>query len=225
MMIHAALDLEPFADQLRRGTLPVTKRQLARIGFHMGNELRHGVGGNRLLDRRHPVTEHGIGDRHEALERIVAGIFVHRRRHHHARAVKQQRIAVRLGGRRRLGAGIGAGAGTVVDDDGLSEPRRHVLDQQPRDHIVGRGGRERHDHPDRLARIGLRHGSGCAPREHGRDDDADQSHHGEYSLYRSDLVAFGSAVQAAKAPRLAGRTWSPRRSNTPGLVAPRSAVA
>ena len=77
-------DLEPFADQLRRGSLGEAEGELARIGIRIGDEFRDGVGWDRLFDHRQPVPEHGIGDRDEALERIVARVLVHRRGDHDA---------------------------------------------------------------------------------------------------------------------------------------------
>ena len=223
-------DLEPLADQLRRGPLPVAERELAGILLRIGDELRHGVGRDRFLDHRHPMPEDGVRDRHEILLRIVAGIFVHRRRRPPCSRVEQQRVAVRLRGRRGLGAGIGAGAGTVVDDDVLAEPRRELLRQEPRHHVVGRARRERHDHPDRLGGIGLRRGRGRGRRERRRNEGCGMTMRVNDIMANAPadwphLVAFERPFQAAKKPRRAAWPRSRRRSHNPGLVACRSAVA
>jgi hypothetical protein len=43
-------------------------------------------------------------------------------------------------------------AGAVVDDDGLPELRRELLADEAADDVGRTARRERHDHPDRLAR-------------------------------------------------------------------------
>jgi hypothetical protein len=76
------------------------------------------------------------------------------RRHH------QQRVAVgrRLGD--RIGADHAAGGRAIVDDHRLPERALEIGAHEPRHHVVEAAGRERHDQPDRTARIVLRRRNG-----------------------------------------------------------------
>ena len=57
------------------------------------------------------------------------------------------------------------GAGPVLHDHRLPHPVGQLLRHQARRHVGHRPGRDRHDHPDRPARIGLRHGGQHAQTE------------------------------------------------------------
>src|SRR5262249_56168254 len=65
-----------------------------------------------------------------------------------------------VGGRppHRLGADIGAGPRPVLDHELLAEPLGEPLTHHARDEVGVAGRRERHDHPHRPRRIGLRPG-------------------------------------------------------------------
>ena len=104
------------------------------------------------------AREHRHG--RKALGEIVAGVRIDHRRDDEARGGDQDRIAVGIGRCRGLGAERGAGAGTIVDDDGLAEPGARVLRRQTRQHVDRRSRRVGHHHLDRLGRIALR-GGGC----------------------------------------------------------------
>ncbi len=84
--------------------------------------------------------------------------------------IRDRRITVRCRLRRRLGADVERGAGTVLDDDRLAPTDRELLADQTW-HSVGRGaGRDRHDDPDRPAWISLlRAGDARAERKEGGD--------------------------------------------------------
>ena len=66
--------------------------------------------------------------------------------------VREQRVAVRLGGGGDLRADRAGGAGLGLDHDRLLEHRFERRGDRPRDEIVGAAGRERVDDGDRRAR-------------------------------------------------------------------------
>jgi hypothetical protein len=70
-----------------------------------------------------------------------------RDRHH------QQRVAVRRGGCRGLGADHAAGAAAVVDEHLVAELLGELVGDQPPDHVIAAAGRERNDQPHRLVGI------------------------------------------------------------------------
>ncbi|MNZ94749.1 hypothetical protein D3C78_1138630 [compost metagenome] len=99
----------------------------------------------------------GARDRREVLDRGVAQLLVEPGIGRVRRTgAQQQRIAVRWRTAHDLGRHRTIGAGLVLDHDRGSQALVHVLHQHPR-HDVGAAARgERHDHADRLGRIGLR---------------------------------------------------------------------
>ena len=133
------------------------------MGLGIGDQLLRRMHGQRGRHHGHPRAPGHIGDRGEALQRIVVQVLVHRRRDDEARALEQERVAVGLGERRGLHADGGAGARTVLDHDALLELDRKMLRQEPRHHIDRRSGRERRDHPDRARRIVGRAAGKAAP--------------------------------------------------------------
>ena len=76
----------------------------------------------------------------QLVQRRAGGIA---RRHH------GDRVAVRVGARRNLGADRAAGARAVVDDELLAELLGQPRRQQARDDVGAAAGRERHDHAHR----------------------------------------------------------------------------
>ena len=101
-------------------------------------------------------TRRGGADRREILERIVGEVLERRRRNDVIGRGVQQRVAVGLGGRDRLGADGGAGAGPVLDDHRLTQRRGQMVADQPSDDVDRRAGGERHDDLDRPVGVGLR---------------------------------------------------------------------
>jgi len=133
-------------------------------GLRLGqrHQLFHVVGGDA---GRHHQHFRNLGDQRDGLqvlERVVGDLF-------HARADGERAGADDADGaavRRRFGDDVGAEyaalAGAVVDDDGLLENFRHALADDAGDDVVGAARRERHDQPNGLVRIILRHGGGRA---------------------------------------------------------------
>jgi hypothetical protein len=80
------------------------------------------------------------------------------------RGYQQQRVTIR----RRLGDCIGANltsrGRTIVDDHRLAQRLLEMRRDQPRHHIIGAAGRERHDEPQGMSRKGLRGGGRCRER-------------------------------------------------------------
>ncbi len=154
--------------------------------------------------------------RREALDRIVVEIAVDRRAGgERAGRGEQQRVAVRIGGRDRLGADGAAGsARAVLDDDRLPECHRQTVGDQAGDH-VGAARRERHDHLDDAARVGLRNGGAGRERAEARRQDRGQDRllaaHGVPSLVLAFMAALRLPVFTVT--RCAG--WAKARPSSP----------
>ena len=95
-------------------------------------------------------------NRREVLFAVVGQFGIERRIGGVARKHHQQRVAVGFGLRDRAGSDGAAGAGAVVDDDGLTELLADVLADQPRQNVGDASGAGRHDHLDGARRIVLR---------------------------------------------------------------------
>src|SRR5262249_38662545 len=76
---------------------------------------------------------------------------------------QQKRVAVRGRAHDYLDPDIGAGAGPVLNDEGLSQPLRQPLTYQARKDVEGSAGRDRHDDTHRPVGIDLRN---CNSRDH-----------------------------------------------------------
>jgi hypothetical protein len=104
-------------------------------------------------EQRGADQRHGRGIR----DRVVGELAVERGVGAMRRALRpEQRAAIRLGARHGLRADIAAGAGAVVDKDGLPEHRRPGFRDEPRDDVVRPAGGERHDEADRAPAEDLR---------------------------------------------------------------------
>ncbi len=66
-----------------------------------------------------------------------------------------QRVAIGRGPRRRLGADVAAGTGTIFDDDRLAQGAPGALRDHARDQVGGPASGEWHDQVDRPRRISL----------------------------------------------------------------------
>jgi hypothetical protein len=69
---------------------------------------------------------------------------------------KKQRVAVRRGANDRFGGDIAAGAGPVVDDELLAQPRRQPISHHAGDDVGRAAGGDLNDQAHRPCRIGLR---------------------------------------------------------------------
>ena len=123
---------------------------LAGIGLRIGDQLGNGFGGKRRMHHQRIRRVADQADRRKILARIVAGILVERRSdRERAGVAKQQRVAVGIAFRDRLGADGAAGAGPVVDHDLLAEQFAHLVGNAAADDRGAAAGRERNDQRDR----------------------------------------------------------------------------
>ncbi len=154
--VESGLGLEQGAQEMRRRAEAGAVVELARVGLGVGDELRDRLRRHVGPDH-HDVRQQRRGrDRDEVLERIDVEARIERGRDaERAGRAEQQRIAVGIGCGCGLEADGGARAGAVLDDHLLAEACRHRLAGQPRHGVDRPARRERHDHLDRLVRIGL----------------------------------------------------------------------
>ena len=127
----------------------------ARIGLGIGNEL------GKRLGRKRVIHHHDIGkaddgcDRCDIADEIEIELVVKRRVDRARRAEEAQRITVRSRAHDCLSADIAAGAGTIFNDELLTQPLRQPLPHEPRSNVGRTSGSERHDQAHRPRRIGL----------------------------------------------------------------------
>jgi hypothetical protein len=88
--------------------------------------------------------------------------------------VQQDRVAVRLRLRHRGGPDTAAATRLVLDDKGLAELPRHLVEHDAPDDVVGVAGGERADHLHRAGRPSLGGGRRRAANQHGTGDGAAQ---------------------------------------------------
>lgn len=104
---------------------------------------------------RHHQNIGEIGERNhsrEILLGIVGEICECRRRDGVRRRINQQRIAIRIGLRDRIGTKSAARADAIVDHERLSDLIADLLEYRSRDRVGCAACREGNDHLDRLAR-------------------------------------------------------------------------
>ena len=95
--------------------------------------VRAGTDGMHDQHRRH---RHQRGDRREIAQRVVAEVRIeHDIDRHRAGIAEHQHMAVGRRRRHHLGGDHAAGAGNVLDHEGLAERGGELLREQPREHI------------------------------------------------------------------------------------------
>ena len=169
--------------------------------FRPDHQIAHGL---RRVARRHRHDQREVRDhreRDEALGRVVAKIWIDRRRdRHHAAGAHQQRVAVS----RLVGDIFGRGSATrgrpVLDHDRLPQQLRQFLPDQAGEDIVAAAGRKTDDHADRPARVARRRVGLCRGRKgRGREHEPEQGREREGARQRAATEAF---------PRHAGLPFS-----------------
>ena len=123
--------------------------QDAGLRLRQRDQLAHVL--DRQLRRHRQRVGHDSdqADRREILHRVVGelgiddGVGDVRGRGRHA-----ERVAVGRGLGDRIGADGAAGAGAVLDHDGLPEPLAELGRDQPPDHVHRRARRQRDNHAD-----------------------------------------------------------------------------
>jgi hypothetical protein len=131
---------------------------LLLIGLHVGLELLEGLGRQVLLGDQHHRVGAAEANRLEILLAVVGQRLVERdvdrERAHMGEA---QRVSIGSGARDLGDADRAAGAADILNDHLLAQRLAHALAEDARQGVGGAAGRERHDHGDRLVRIGLSH--------------------------------------------------------------------
>jgi len=155
--IDASHHFEQFAREM--ASAPDTGRRhvdLAWIGLGIGNELGDRRGRNGWIDHQDEGTAGDACDRCDVADEIEPETAVERRVGGIRRSRQEQSISV---GRRihdRLRGDVRSSARPVLDDEGLAEPLRQPLSNQPRDDVVPAGRGKADDKAHRPGRIGLR---------------------------------------------------------------------
>ena len=128
---------------------------LAGIGLGIGDEFRKRVGGDRRIDQEHHRKSDQSGDRLDIADKIEIELLVERcvdrvRRHH-----VEERVAVRRSGHHRFRGDVAAGAGALLDHEGLAQARREPLPDQPRYQVWRTAAAKTLDNAHRPRRIVL----------------------------------------------------------------------
>jgi hypothetical protein len=123
--------------------------ELSRIGLGVADELGNRLCGKRWVHHQNIGHPHDARDRCGVAEKIETEFVVERRVDGGRRPGGKQRIAVRGRTHDHLGRQVGAGAGPVLDDDGLAEMLRQPLPDQARDDVVWAAGGGRNDNAHR----------------------------------------------------------------------------
>ena len=171
----ASQALEQLARQVdRRAVAAAGHVELAGMRLRVAHEVGHrgDAGGLRLCRVEHQHIGHAGDqrDRHEVLDRVVGQLRVQRLVDAvRADRAHQQGVAVRCRLGHFGGAEVAAGAGLVVDDEGLAEGALQLRRQRAGQQVGGAAGRERHDDAHRLARPG-----GLRPRRSGQRQSGDK---------------------------------------------------
>ena len=199
------------------GAVGVRERDLSGMGARIGDQLGHAVDRQRGIDHQH--VRHAADDRHrgevlftvvrQLLEEVLVGDL---------RRVgsEQERVPVRRGPGRELGADQAGCARLVVDDDALAETLAERARDHPQDRVRGAPGRKGQDDLDRLGRIGGLGGGVAADAQHRGKG---QGEGGEGSgLHGFDFLEFWVAWRAAQA---AGRVFTMRSGLYVSTTSPR----
>ena len=148
--------LEPFEGQVRRAA-DAERRvvELARVRLRVGHQFPEVVDRQFRIHQDHFGREDQLRDRLDVLLRIEGQVFVKVGVERMARGNHADGVAVR----RRLGAGVGAddgvGAGAVFNHQRLAGLLVEVPAQRTHQHVDARAHRQRHQHLDRVAWVGL----------------------------------------------------------------------
>jgi hypothetical protein len=105
---------------------------------------------------------HDQTDRREILDRVIADIAEQARIRDVSRRDRNQRMTVRRCASGKLTRDVAPGAGTVVDDERLSQRIGKLLRDQPRNGIGSSAGRQPDKYPHRPVRVGRRRSFGPA---------------------------------------------------------------
>ena len=167
-MLILASRLEQFAGEVRRRAVAGRcEIDLARARLGERDQLRHRVGGHRGIDHQDVGLGADQADRDEILLGVVVQLLVERGvGGEDAVVAHQQRVAVGSGTGDLLGGDVAAGAGPVLDDEGLVQDVLKPPADDARQHVARPARREGDQQRDRPVRIGalLRVGRRRTPR-------------------------------------------------------------
>jgi len=124
---------------------------------------RHG-----WIDGQHIGPGREDGDRHKVFDRII-WLFVNKRIDGVRYRDNEKRIAVGCGFCGDIRSDDAAGAGAIVDEDGLSEFLPELIGDDAADHVIAAAWRKRNDQPDRTRRVVVR-GGRSAPQNRDRQE-------------------------------------------------------
>ena len=120
--------LQQLAEDVRRAAVAAGGIvDLARMGFGVGDELRHGFDRQRWIDHDEIGRVGDAADRRDVAHEIEFEVREERLVEHVRQHDHLQRVAVRRRGQRRLGGDVAGGARAVLDDELLAEPLRQPL--------------------------------------------------------------------------------------------------
>ena len=140
--------------------------EFSRVLLGVGHELRHRLGGHGGMHLHDDGQVRDQRQQAEIPDRIIGQLFVEQRVEHEDRSRREeQRVAIGLRARRRLGADRALRAGLVLDHDGLLQVTAEIFADHAAEH-VGRTARGiGHDQLDRARRIFRRVGVRRGPDE------------------------------------------------------------
>src|SRR6516225_6603047 len=154
--IGAGHRLEQLAGNMRRAAAPGRRHiNFAWIGLGISDELGKRLRRNRRIHHHDIWKADDRCDRRDVAEEIEIELVVKRRVDCARRAEEAQGIAVGSRAHDCFGADIAAGAGTIFNDELLTQPLRQPLPDQPRSNVGRTSGSERNDQAHRPCRIGL----------------------------------------------------------------------
>ena len=150
--------LEQFIGEVRRRSDPWRSvGQLAGLFLGEANQVGNGshgqVGANGEHQGRLDQPHHRYEIRESVVSRAIIEMRVHRQR---AVVHDHQGAPVRGALRGRFHADVAAGAGSIVDDDGLAQRRAELFGDPAGADVPGASRRPGRDDPDRPCRILLR---------------------------------------------------------------------
>jgi hypothetical protein len=123
------------------------------IGFGVSDEFGERLRRYRRIDQHHHRHADDAGDRRDVADEIEVQFFVERGVDRVRDRCQQQRVSVGSGVHDRLGADIAAGAGAVLDHEGLPEMVGQPLADQARGDVDATPGGETGDDFRRPCRI------------------------------------------------------------------------
>ena len=193
--VDAGHHLEQFDGEIRRRAGGRrADAELAGIGLGIGDEAGDVLRLKRRVHFQHQRDAIDGADRRGVAREVVRQVGEQRRVHGIGRRGEEQRVAVRRGVDDRLGAEIAAGAGLVLDHDGLAERIAQPLRCDPRGDVDLAAGGEADDQADRMRRIGLRPGDARRQRQRGGAGGQMQK---SSPLHCSPGLGAGKAVDAS----------------------------